>query len=153
MTMMLRLILVLLTFFGSQTVALGQIDACCVAANKVPSNFEFARVLKPGQVADIQAGRNPLLSTYSGADDAFITTSNAIPSGLTRSQAADFLTIPEGNVGGIIRFQVPNGTGVATPFNRDIPGFINGGRTAGGLPEFVIPNQPVNTFNFTLETF
>ena len=95
----------LLTFLGSQTIALGQIDVYCDATNKVPSNFEFARVLKPGQVADIQAGRNPLLSTYSGADDAFITTSNAIPSGLTRSQAADFLTIPEGNVGGIIRFQ------------------------------------------------
>ena len=35
MTMMLRLILVLLTFLGSQTIALGQIDVYCDATNKV----------------------------------------------------------------------------------------------------------------------
>ena len=34
MILMLRLILVLLTLFGSQTVALSQIDAYCVATNK-----------------------------------------------------------------------------------------------------------------------
>jgi RHS repeat-associated protein len=123
-------------------------------SNPVPSNYEFVRVLKPDQVAQIRNGGNPFLSTWQGADDAFVATSKSIPSGLTRSQVAELLTIPEGNVGGIIRFQVPNGTGVATPINRfEIPGFINGGRTAGWLSEFVIPNQPVNNFNFMLEGF
>jgi|GEM_PF-2574732 len=40
MTMMLRLLVVLLTLFGSQTIALGQIDTYCVATNKMPSNYE-----------------------------------------------------------------------------------------------------------------
>ena len=122
-------------------------------SNPVPQNFEFARVINPGQVVDIQAGRNPLFSTYPGAGDAFITPSGSIHSGLTRGQAADFLTIPPSNVGGIIRFRVSNGMDLATPINRHIPGFVNGGRTAGGLPEFVIPNQPVGNFDFSLELF
>ena len=139
--------------FGVKKLAGGVKAPAPKISNPVPSNYEFARVLKPDQVAQIRNGGNPFLSTWQGADDAFITTSKSIPSGLTQSQAAEFLTIPQKNVGGIIRFQVPNGTGVATPINRNIPGFINGGRTAGGLPEFVIPNQPVNNFNFILESF
>jgi len=54
-------------------------------------------------------------------------------------------------VGGILRFKIPNNSGVATPINRQIPGFIGRGRTAGKLPEFVIPNQPINNFNFIIE--
>ena len=122
--------------------------------NPIPSNNEYAKVLKPEQIADIEAGKNPLLSTFPGADDAFATSSGAIPSGLTRSQAAKFLTIPEENVGGLIRFQIPSSNGVATPYNRfEIPGFVNGGRTQGKMVEFTVPNKNVNDFEFSLEIY
>jgi hypothetical protein len=59
--------------------------------------------------------------------------------------------VPEGNVGGVIRFGIPDAQGVASPLFRDIPGFVGGGQTTGELPEFVIPNQPVGNFDYTLE--
>jgi hypothetical protein len=34
--------------------------------------------------------------------------------------------------------------GIASPVFRSDPGFIGGGRTAGGAREFVIPNQPIS---------
>ena len=33
--------------------------------------------------------------------------------------------------------------GIASTVFRNNPGFVGGGRTAGGAPEFVIPNGPV----------
>ena len=48
---MLRLILVLLTLFGSQTVALSQIDAYCVATNKVGSKADDVIRVTPDGVA------------------------------------------------------------------------------------------------------
>ncbi len=42
--------------------------------------------------------------------------------------------------------------GLATPYNRfEIEGFINGGKTKGGMPEFVIPNRPIKALNYELE--
>ena len=122
-------------------------------ANPVPENFEFAKIIKPSQIKDIQAGRNPLLSTYPGAEDAFITSSQALPSGLSRSQLAKLATMPEENVGGIIRFQITDGTGLASPVRRwEIAGFVGNGRTFGELPEFVIPNRVIGDLNYTLES-
>ena len=88
-----------------------------------------------------------------GDIDVFITSSKSLPTGLNRSQLANLATISKSNVGGIIRFKLPDPTGLASPLNRNIPGFLNGGRTAGGLPEWVIPNQPIGNFNFSLEFF
>jgi hypothetical protein len=88
-----------------------------------------------------------------GDIDVFITSSKSLPTGLDRSQLANLATISESNVGGIIRFKLPNPTGLASPLNRNIPSFMNGGRTAGGLPEWVIPNQPIGNFDFSLEFF
>lgn len=39
--------------------------------------------------------------------------------------------------------QFPTPTGIASPVNRTNPGFIGGGQTVGGAPEFVIPNGPI----------
>ncbi|WP_262482861.1 polymorphic toxin type 10 domain-containing protein [Aquimarina longa] len=34
-------------------------------------------------------------------------------------------------------------SGLSTPINRTNPGFIGGGKTAGGAREFAIPNQKI----------
>ncbi len=39
----------------------------------------------------------------------------------------------------VIEFDNPM-TGMASPVNRHNPGFVAGGRTAGGAREFVLPN-------------
>jgi hypothetical protein len=36
-----------------------------------------------------------------------------------------------------------NVSGIASPVNRANPNFVQGGRTTGGVPEFVIPNGPI----------
>ncbi len=53
------------------------------------------------------------------------------------------LTIPESSSGfNVIEFSTPS-TGLSSPINRTNPGFIGGGRTAGGAREFTIPNQTI----------
>jgi len=42
----------------------------------------------------------------------------------------------------VIQFPTPR-SGLASPVNRLDPGFIGGGRTAGGAREFVLPNGPI----------
>ena len=42
----------------------------------------------------------------------------------------------------VITFDTPV-MGVASPVLRTNPGFVNGGRTAGGAREFVIPNYHI----------
>jgi Novel toxin 10 len=42
----------------------------------------------------------------------------------------------------VIEFPTPS-SGLASPVNRLDPGFIGGGRTAGGAREFVLPNGPI----------
>ena len=123
-------------------------------ANALPENLEFARVIKPGQVDDLIKGKSVNLSSYPGASEAFITTSEALPRGLSRKELAEMLTIYEKNVGGILRFKLEEGSlrNLATPYNRlEMPGFINGGKTAGGLPEFVVPNHEINLIRYELE--
>ncbi len=43
----------------------------------------------------------------------------------------------------MIEFPSGNVSGIASPVNRTDPGFIGGGRTAGGAREFVIPNGAI----------
>ncbi len=56
-----------------------------------------------------------------------------------------------GVVGGIVRFKLPDPTGLATPIESDAPGFVGRGLTSGGLPEFVVQNVPVQSLPYTLE--
>lgn len=62
---------------------------------------------------------------------------------MNASQMAQRLAIPPSSTGfRVIEFPTPL-SGVATPVFRGNPGFVGGGRTAGGAREFVIPNQLV----------
>lgn len=71
----------------------------------------------------------------------FVTAADDI-AGLSAKQIAQRLTIKEADTFTIIRFPTPQ-SGLASPVNRLDPGFIGGGRTAGGAREFVVPNSPV----------
>jgi hypothetical protein len=61
---------------------------------------------------------------------------------LNAKQIAQRLTINEAESFTVIRFRTPQ-SGMASPVNRLDPGFVAGGRTAGGAREFVIPNGPI----------
>lgn len=72
----------------------------------------------------------------------FVTAADDIK-GLNASGIAERLTIPESPSGfQVFEFTTPT-EGLASPVFRNDPGFIGGGRTAGGAREFVIPNQPI----------
>jgi hypothetical protein len=76
-----------------------------------------------------------------GAADAFVTDASAIR-GMSSSQLSQGLTIPESPSGfQVIEFPTPEG--IASPINRTNPGFVGGGQTQGGLPEYVVPNGPI----------
>jgi Novel toxin 10 len=77
-----------------------------------------------------------------GAADVFVTTSEAIE-GLDAAGLAERLTIPQSPSGfQVIQFSTPE-SGLASPVFRTNPGFIQGGFSAEGAPEFVIPNGPI----------
>ena len=101
-------------------------------ANVVPD--KVVRVV-PINAGDIQTLCSP------SAIDVFVTAAQDIQ-GLGASEIAKKLTIPNSGSGfQIFEFATP--TGIASPINRTNPGFIGGGRTAGGAREFVIPNQVI----------
>ncbi len=102
-------------------------------ANPVPKTL--ARVV-PGNI-------NP--KTLGTTSDVFVTDAKVLR-GLNASQIAEKLTIPQ-SVSGfkIIEFSSKGISGIASPLNRSNLGFISGGKTAGGAPEFVIPNGPIPT--------
>jgi hypothetical protein len=109
-----------------------RIDAAEEAGSLVPSTL--ARVIPNGIP----------LSTLGppGAADVFVTTPEAIE-GLDAAGIAQKLTIPESPSGfQVLQFPTPE-EGLASPVFRTNPGFVGGGYTAGGAPEFVIPNGPI----------
>jgi hypothetical protein len=101
-------------------------------ANPVPSTL--ARVIPEG-VPATTLGR-------PGAADVFVTAADDI-AGMNAAQISQRLTIPQSPTAyRVIEFATPE-SGIASPVFRSDPGFIGGGRTAGGAREFVIPNQPI----------
>jgi len=100
-------------------------------ANPVPSTL--ARVI-PGE------GPFPTLG-LPGSADVFVTDPAAI-SGMTPAQISQRLGIPASDTFSVIQFPTP-AQGLASPVFRSNPGFIGGGVTSGGAPEFVIPNGPI----------
>lgn len=64
--------------------------------------------------------------------------------GLNAGQIANKLNIPN-SLSGFRVFEFNTPSGIASPINRTNPGFVGGGRTAGGAREFVIPNQKIPT--------
>jgi RHS repeat-associated protein len=101
-------------------------------SNPVPSTL--ARVIPDGIDANSLGA--------PGARDVFVTAADDI-AGMTAPQIANQLTIPNSATGfRIIEFATPQ-AGVASPVFRMNPGFVGGGRTAGGAREFVVPNGPI----------
>lgn len=45
------------------------------------------------------------------------------------------------NSNAVVEFRLKNPSGIASPINRTDPGFVGGGRTAGGAREFIIPSD------------
>ncbi|MGJ8633135.1 MAG: polymorphic toxin type 10 domain-containing protein [Luteolibacter sp.] len=127
--------LLILALFASQAEGFIQNDRCSLApktiTNPVPSTM--ARVI-PGE------GPFPTLG-LPGSKDVFVTAADDI-AGMSATQLSKRLAIDPSDTFSVIRFPTPF-QGVATPINRTYPQFIGGGRTAGGVREFVIPNQPV----------
>ncbi|WP_039912691.1 polymorphic toxin type 10 domain-containing protein [Cellvibrio mixtus] len=100
-------------------------------ANPVPKTL--ARVV-PGNIDPKTLGTTP---------DVFVTDAKVLK-GLNANQIAEKLTIPQSLSGfKIIEFSSKGISGIASPINRTNPGFIGGGKTAGGAPEFVMPNGPI----------
>jgi hypothetical protein len=100
-------------------------------ANEIPSTL--ARVI-PGNV-------NPATLGRPGTSDVFVTAAEDI-AGLTPAQIAERLAIEGNQTYTIFRFATPT-EGLASPILRTNPGFVGGGRTAGGAREFVLPNGPI----------
>jgi hypothetical protein len=122
----------LLSRFRNSDEAIEALTAAKSVANPVPSTF--ARVIPEG-VPATTLGR-PV------AADVFVTAADDIV-GMNAAQIAQRLTIP-GSPSGfrVVQFPTPQ-SGIASPVFRPDPGFIGGGRTAGGAREFVIPNGPI----------
>jgi RHS repeat-associated protein len=99
--------------------------------NPIPSRL--ARVI-PGDLKPTTLGR-------PGAGDVFVTAADDI-AGLNPAQLAERLTIPQSRTFTVIEFDTP-ASGLASPVFRNTPGFVGGGRTAGGAREFVLPNGPI----------
>lgn len=99
-----------------------------------PVSDTLARVV-PGNI-------NPATLGAPGAIDVFVTNASELR-GLTAQQIAQKLAIPGSSSFRVIEFPSANVEGIASPIGRTNPGFIEGGRTAGGASEFVIPNGPI----------
>lgn len=115
------------------------------------SLFKVAGLDDPKTGRVLNRGLEVPLSAHPGAQSAFVTASESLPSGLSPNALARLAGIKEANVGGIVRVFIPDVTGIATPIQSGAPGFIGRGLTSGGLPEFVVPNSAVQTFQFVLE--
>jgi hypothetical protein len=104
-----------------------------LVANPVPA--EFARV--------IPAGTGASMLNVPEASEAFVTDASAIR-GMNASQVQSALRIEPSPTGyEKIEFSSSGITGIASPIRRSNFGFVGGGRTGGGFPEFVIPNMKV----------
>jgi len=74
-----------------------------------------------------------------GDPDVFVTTASALD-GLHPSQIAETLTIPNSGSFNIVQFPTSSVSSIKVPQASNKPGFIPGGFTQGGAPEFLVPN-------------
>lgn len=96
----------------------------------------------PKTLARVVPGEGPYQTLAPpGSPDAFVTDASTIQ-GMNPDQISQTLTIPENDTFTIIEFPTPE-SGIASPISRVNPGFVGFGQTAGGAPEFVIPNGPI----------
>ncbi|SFS08517.1 RHS repeat-associated core domain-containing protein [Dyella sp. OK004] len=86
---------------------------------------------------------NPTTLGRAGDVDVFVTNASELR-GLSNAEIASKLTIPEVPGGfRVIEFPSSSVDGIASPVFRSNPGFLQGGQTANGAAEFVIPNGPI----------
>jgi len=106
----------------------------------------LARVI-PGTLEDKQVGKIVSLGR-PGSPDVFVTAAADIRRIRTARGLAKKLTLVDetGQLrqGPFIVIEFDTPWGIATPVFRNDPGFVGGGRTAGGAREFVVPNLPLN---------
>ncbi len=96
----------------------------------------------PATLARVIPGEGPFATLGSrGSEDVFVTDAAAIE-GMTPAQISQRLGIPPSDSYSVFQFPTPP-QGLATPVFRSNPGFVGGGLTSGGAPEFVIPNGPI----------
>lgn len=111
-------------------------------ASDSPVAAEGAAWTAPSTLARVIPGAGPYPTLgLPGAADVFVTTPEAIQ-GLDAAGIAERLTIDPANEFTVIQFSTP-AEGLASPVFRTNPGFVQGGFSAGGAPEFVIPNGPI----------
>lgn len=101
--------------------------------NPIPTTL--ARII-PGNV-------NPATLGRPGALDVFVTDAEGI-AGMNPQQISEYLTIPYSPTYTIYQFATP-AEGLASPVFRSDPGFVGGGLTMGGAPEFVMPNMSISS--------
>ncbi len=117
------------------------------AATLVPGAQELAAFKAitnsiPAELARVVAGNRTLATLgRAGASDVFVVAAEDI-AGMNAAQIAERLTIPLSDTYTVIKFPTPR-AGIASPVFRENPGFLQGGLTAGGAREFVIPNGPI----------
>lgn len=94
----------------------------------------------------------------AGATDVFVTEASQLKGLKNSDEIAKKLTLlnEDGSlVKGpfrIIEFDTP-AEGLAQPINRSNPGYVNGGKTAGGATEYIIPNLKIGELkNVTQKT-
>ncbi|MGK7902351.1 MAG: polymorphic toxin type 10 domain-containing protein [Hormoscilla sp.] len=87
---------------------------------------------------------NPQTLGSPRATDVFVTAAEDIQ-GLNAAQIAEKLTIPPSLTDRFLVMEFPSSsvTNIASPVNRNNPGFVGKGQTAGGAREFVIPNGTI----------
>jgi hypothetical protein len=115
---------------------------CYDFASDSPVAAEGAAWTAPTSLVRVIPGVGPYPTLgLPGAADVFVTTPEAIQ-GLDAAGIAERLTIDPADQFTVIQFSTPD-SGLASPVFRTNPGFIQGGFSAGGAPEFVIPNGPI----------
>lgn len=118
------------------------------AADRVVLTVATGVVAKtvPGRVARVMDTDVADVATRlgaPGAPDVFVTPAGELDR-LTSHQIAERLTLL--NEDGSLRtgpfsvFEFDTPEGIASPINRGNPGFVPGGATGGGAPEYVVPN-------------
>lgn len=128
--------------------AIAKLSTLPRALPQIPKVLEVPHVALANPVSDtlarvVPGNVKPSGLGAPGAPDVFVTNASELQ-GLTAAQIAQKLTIPNSSSGFRV-FEFPSSSvkGIASPINRNNPGFIGGGKTAGGASEFVIENGPI----------
>lgn len=131
------------------TAALAVVGAKGAGAAKLSLASKAARDV-PARVARVvedRVGRRAETLGAPGEPDVFVTNANDI-AGMSATQISERLSLYD-NAGrlrsgpySVFEFDTP--IGIASPIRRSNPGFVGGGRTAGGASEYVVPNSRID---------